>query len=75
MWLELIHFKKGEFLMNSKQQSYETRIRIPAGLGASLIALVGGSDIYSLKDGILKACELAADSQPFNGTGHGRSGI
>jgi hypothetical protein len=53
------------------QPSYETRIRIPAELGPALFALAGGSDIYALKQGILKACELAANSQIDRGNGHG----
>jgi len=60
---------------NMNQPSYETRIRIPAELGPALFALAGGSDVYALKQGILKACELAANSQINRDNGHGCSRV
>ena len=54
------------------QNCYEARVFIPAELGPALWQLVGGIDCLSLRAGIIRACELAAENSAYPGNQHGR---
>lgn len=53
------------------QNSYEAHVFIPTELGPALWQLVGGHDCLSLRAGIVRACELAAENSAYPGNNNG----